>query len=61
VRFERLGKPSAAIFNTALRRSGTRNMVILGDQIETDIRGTNDFGIDSVRMETGVTHTTCED
>ncbi len=55
LRFERLGKPFGAIFQAALRRSGTRNMVIIGDQIETDIQGANDFGIDSVLIETGIT------
>jgi ribonucleotide monophosphatase NagD (HAD superfamily) len=30
-------------------------MLMVGDQLETDIRGANDFGIESVLMETGVT------
>ena len=53
--FARLGKPHAAIFKEALRRSGTRNMVMVGDQLETDIRGANAFGIDSVLIDTGIT------
>ena len=52
--FERLGKPHRAIFQEALRRSGTMNMVIIGDQLETDIRGAIDFGIDSVLVTTGL-------
>ncbi len=52
--FERLGKPHRAIFQEALRRSGTMNMAIIGDQLETDIRGAIDFGIDSVLVTTGV-------
>ena len=28
---------------------------MVGDQVETDIRGANDFGIESVLIETGVT------
>jgi HAD superfamily hydrolase (TIGR01450 family) len=55
LRFERLGKPHAAIFKEALRRSGTRDMVMIGDQIETDVRGANDFGLDSVLVSTGIT------
>jgi ribonucleotide monophosphatase NagD (HAD superfamily) len=58
LRFARLGKPNSAIFTEALRRSGTRNMVMLGDQLETDIRGANDFGLDSVLVTTGVTAST---
>lgn len=52
--FARLGKPHAAIFNEALRRSGNRDMVMIGDQLETDIRGANAFGIDSVLVTGGV-------
>lgn len=55
--FDRLGKPHPAIFHEALRRSLTMNMVMIGDQLETDIRGANDFGIDSVLVGTGVNST----
>jgi len=57
VEFARLGKPHPAIFEEALRRSGTRNMVMIGDQLETDIRGANAFGIHSVLVDTGVNGT----
>jgi HAD superfamily hydrolase (TIGR01450 family) len=53
--FVRLGKPHAAIFEEALRRSGTRNMVMIGDQLATDIRGALEFGIDSALVTTGLT------
>jgi HAD superfamily hydrolase (TIGR01450 family) len=53
--FDRLGKPHAAIFEEALKRSGTMDMVMIGDQLETDIRGANAFGLDSVLVGTGVT------
>lgn len=43
-----LGKPNAAIFAEALHRSGTRNMVMIGDQLETDIKGARAFGLDAV-------------
>ena len=52
--FIRLGKPHEAIFAEALRRSGTRDMVMIGDQLETDIKGANDFGLDSVLVGTGI-------
>lgn len=52
--FIRLGKPHKAIFAEALRRSGTRDMVMIGDQLETDIKGANDFGLDSALVGTGI-------
>jgi HAD superfamily hydrolase (TIGR01450 family) len=58
LRFVRLGKPHAAIFQEALARSGTKDMVMIGDQLETDIRGANAFGLDSVLVDTGITDTT---
>lgn len=57
LRFVRLGKPYPAIFEEAARRSGTREMVMLGDQFETDIRGANAFGIPSVLVGTGINST----
>ena len=54
LRFTRLGKPHPAIFREAFRRSGAMNMVMIGDQIETDIRGANDFGIASALISSGV-------
>ncbi len=53
--FERLGKPNGAIFEEAVRLTGTRDMVMLGDTLETDIRGANAFGIDSALVAGGVT------
>ena len=54
LQFVRLGKPYAAIFAAALRRSGTPNMLMFGDQMATDIRGARDFGLDAVLVGTGV-------
>lgn len=54
LKFVRLGKPHAAIFEEALKRSGTSDMVMLGDQLETDIRGASNFGLDSVLVATGI-------
>ncbi|MEJ2643443.1 MAG: HAD hydrolase-like protein [Gammaproteobacteria bacterium] len=52
--FARLGKPHRTIFEEAVRRSGTSDMVMIGDQLETDIRGAVEFGIDSVLVKGGV-------
>ena len=54
LRFARLGKPFAGLFEAALDRSGTREMVMVGDQLETDIRGARTFGLDAVLVSTGV-------
>jgi glycerol-1-phosphatase len=54
LRFDRLGKPHDAMFREALRRSGTRDMVMVGDQLETDVRGALAFGLDGVLLATGV-------
>ena len=53
-RFDRLGKPHGAIFEEARRRAGNGPCVMIGDQAETDIRGANRAGIDSVLITTGV-------
>ena len=53
--FTPLGKPHAALYAEALSRSGTRNMVMIGDQLETDIRGARAFGLDAAWIGTGVT------
>jgi HAD superfamily hydrolase (TIGR01459 family) len=54
-RFVRLGKPFAPIFEKARRLSPTGKMVMLGDQLQTDILGANQFGMDSVLLGSGVT------
>lgn len=54
-RFERLGKPFAPMYEKAVERLGTRRCAVLGDQLETDIRGANDFGLDSILVATGLT------
>ncbi len=61
LRFTRLGKPHAAMFNEALKRSGTRDMVMIGDQLETDIKGALDFGLDSALVDTGIAKLNPED
>ena len=55
LRFVRLGKPNRPIFEEAAGRAGTRDLVMVGDQLQTDIRGANDFGIASALVTTGLT------
>jgi HAD superfamily hydrolase (TIGR01459 family) len=56
-RFVPLGKPNRPMFDAALRRFPAvdpRRMVMLGDQLGTDILGAHRVGLDSVLVETGV-------
>lgn len=56
-RFVPLGKPHPPMFEAAARRFPAverRRMVMVGDQLGTDILGAQRFGIDSVLVETGV-------
>jgi HAD superfamily hydrolase (TIGR01450 family) len=55
-RFVPLGKPHAPMFEAAVRRLGLdrRRLVMIGDQLGTDILGAQRAGIDSVLVETGV-------
>jgi HAD superfamily hydrolase (TIGR01450 family) len=54
-RFTHLGKPAAMIFEAALARLGTRDALMLGDQIHTDIAGAAGVGIPSALLLTGLT------
>ncbi|MBL0938319.1 MAG: HAD hydrolase-like protein [Gemmatimonadaceae bacterium] len=54
-RFELLGKPAARHFETALAGVNTRDAVMLGDTLHTDIEGANGVGIASALLLTGVT------
>ena len=52
-----LGKPHPPMFEAAARRLSGRDkraMVMIGDQLGTDILGANNFGIDSVLVLTGL-------
>jgi HAD superfamily hydrolase (TIGR01450 family) len=53
-RFEHLGKPTPALFEKAKSLAGTEDLVMLGDQLETDVEGANAAGIRSALVETGV-------
>lgn len=52
--FTRLGKPNAAIFQAAQARSPGK-LVMIGDQLETDIRGAQGCGIANVLVRSGIT------
>lgn len=54
--FERLGKPHPPIYHEALRRADSDNVVMLGDQLATDIAGANRAGLDSVFVPGGVSN-----
>jgi len=54
----RLGKPFAPIFESAIKRAATRNVVMIGDQLETDILGANRIGIPSAVVTTGINRRT---
>jgi HAD superfamily hydrolase (TIGR01450 family) len=55
LRFVGLGKPHRPIFDEAIRRAGTPRLVMVGDQLQTDIVGARGAGLDAVWMGTGVT------
>lgn len=57
LRFMRLGKPHPTLFWKAAEAAASRKLVMIGDQLETDIQGATDFGIDSVLVLGGVSHT----
>jgi ribonucleotide monophosphatase NagD (HAD superfamily) len=54
LRFVRLGKPHAPIYEEAVARLGTRKAVMIGDQLETDVRGALAFGLDAALVAGGV-------
>lgn len=48
-----LGKPSGGLFEAGMKRAGTRNALVVGDRIETDIEGAGRAGLDSALVLTG--------
>jgi len=48
------GKPETPIFETAFARFGTRSALMLGDRLDTDIKGARAAGISSALVLTGV-------
>lgn len=49
------GKPETALHAEAVRRSGARDPVVVGDRLDTDIEGANRAGVASLLVLTGVT------
>ncbi|MCB0335155.1 MAG: HAD-IIA family hydrolase [Bdellovibrionales bacterium] len=54
IRFERLGKPYAPIFDKAIDGRPRSEVLFIGDQFTTDIVGANRAGISSALVLTGV-------
>ena len=56
IKFTKLGKPYSFMFEAAEKKLGTKNLIMIGDQLDTDIKGANDYGIDSALVLTGLTN-----
>ncbi|MGA8211573.1 MAG: HAD-IIA family hydrolase [Nocardioidaceae bacterium] len=52
------GKPERPLHEEAVRRTGARSPVVVGDRLDTDIEGANAVGVASLLVLTGVTHPT---
>ncbi|HUS64344.1 MAG TPA: HAD-IA family hydrolase [Kofleriaceae bacterium] len=52
--FEKLGKPHTPLFEEAIARLGTRRLLMVGDQLETDIAGARAAGLDAALLISGV-------
>jgi HAD superfamily hydrolase (TIGR01450 family) len=50
LRFDHLGKPAPHLFTEARRRLGDKRVVMIGDQLETDIAGAQAAGIDAALL-----------
>jgi glycerol-1-phosphatase len=48
------GKPEVAIYDEAMQRYGSRAALMIGDRLDTDIKGANRAGIPSVQVLTGI-------
>ena len=56
VKFTKLGKPYAPMFDAIKERlNGFDRVAFVGDQLHTDIAGANQAGLDSVLIGTGIT------
>ncbi len=54
IQFDRLGKPHRPLFDAAAERLGSRRLLMIGDQLETDIAGARRAGMDAALLVTGV-------
>ena len=48
------GKPEPLLFHLAAERLGARRPLVIGDRVDTDIRGANRSGMDSLLVLTGI-------
>ena len=48
------GKPERALHDEAVRRTGARRPLVVGDRLDTDVEGANRAGCDSLLVLTGV-------
>lgn len=49
------GKPFRPILDEAVRRTGARRALLVGDRLDTDIQGANTAGVPSMLVLTGIT------
>ncbi len=54
-KFSYLGKPFPPLFEKATAGFKGKRICLIGDQLTTDIKGANDFGITSILVTTGIT------
>ncbi|MDP4014343.1 MAG: HAD-IIA family hydrolase [Candidatus Nanopelagicales bacterium] len=52
-----VGKPHAALLQEAVRRTGSRSPLVIGDRLDTDIEGAHHAGLPSLLVLTGVSRT----
>jgi HAD superfamily hydrolase (TIGR01450 family) len=58
IEFEYLGKPSNKLFAKVKKLHPDKKIIMIGDQIATDIKGAHNAGIDSALITTGVSSET---
>ncbi|RWC27084.1 MAG: hypothetical protein EOS70_30450 [Mesorhizobium sp.] len=51
---EVMGKPGRAIFEECITRAGTDRLLMVGDQVDTDIKGAKAAGLDALLVTTGL-------
>ncbi|RAZ73004.1 HAD-IIA family hydrolase [Mesorhizobium atlanticum] len=54
IRAELMGKPGSAIFEESIARAGSDRLLMVGDQVDTDIKGAKAAGLDTVLVNTGL-------
>ncbi|MEI9425854.1 HAD-IA family hydrolase, partial [Mesorhizobium sp. Cs1299R1N1] len=51
---EFVGKPGRAIFDECIARAGTDRLLMVGDQLDTDIKGAKAAGLDALLVTSGL-------